>query len=125
MDSIHCPLPREAMMASVVTNLKQKTIQASAWIIVFPFLAAWPLLSALPFFSLIDSPIVGLTTSLNVLFLLTGFWAVAGAFAMFWWLMRDEARRQRLLNRSDKGLLIGGYATLWTLLYMLAALLNR
>ena len=44
---------------------------------------------------------------------------------MFWWLLRDEARRQRLLNRSDKGLLIGGYATLWTLLYMLAALLNR
>lgn len=112
-------------MASEASYLKQKTIQASAWIIVFPFLAAWPLLSALPFFSLIDSPIGGLATSLNVIFLLTGFWAVTGAFAMFWWLLRDESRMRRLLNRSGKGLLIGGYATLWTSLYMVAALLNR
>ena len=110
---------------ATATNLKQKTFQASAWIFVFPFLAAWPFVSALPFFSLIDSPIVGLTTSLNVIFLLTGFWACAGAFALFWWVLRDEARMQRLLNRSDKGLLIGGYATLWTTLYMIAALANR
>lgn len=107
------------------SNLKQKTFQTSAWIVVFPFLAAWPFISALPFFSLIDSPIVGLTTSLNVIFLLTGFWALAGASGMAWWLLRDEARMQRLLNRSDKGLLIGGYASLWTGLYMIAALANR
>lgn len=106
-------------------NLKQKTYQASAWIVVFPFLAAWPFISALPLFSLIDSPIVGLSTSLNVIFLLTGFWAVAGAFAMFWWLLRNEARAQRLMNRSDKGLLIGGYSILWTSLYLIAALANR
>lgn len=111
-------------MASA-TNLKQKTIQASAWIFVFPFLAAWPFVSALPFFTLIDSPIVGFTTSLNVIFLLTGFWALAGAFGMVWWLLRDEARMQRLMNRSDKGLLIGGYACVWTTLYIIAALANR
>jgi hypothetical protein len=112
------------MMASA-TNLKQKTFQASAWIFVFPFLAAWPFVSALPLFSLINNPVVGLSTSLDVIFLLTGFWAAAGAFAMFWWLLRDDVRMQRLTNRADKGLLIGSYASLWTTLYIIAALANR
>ena len=112
------------MMPSA-TNLKQKTFQASAWIFVFPFLAAWPFVSALPVFSLINNPIVGLTTSLDVIFLLTGFWTIAGAFAMFWWLLRDEVRMQRFMNRSDKGLMIGFYASLWTALYIIAALANR
>jgi hypothetical protein len=45
---------------------------------------------------------------------------------VFLWLLRSEVRSQiRSLYGSNKGLLLGAYATLWTILYIIAAIANR
>jgi hypothetical protein len=93
-----------------------------AWILVFPFLAAWPFLSAFPAFSLTGSTTFDLSASLNVVFLLTGFWALASVYLMMWWMTNGKARS---LYRSDKGLLLGAYATVWTGLYIIASMTSR
>lgn len=60
------------------------------------------------------------------MFLVTGFWTFAGVTLVFLWLLRREARSQiRLLFGSDKGLMLGAYATLWIILYIIAAIANR
>jgi hypothetical protein len=97
-----------------------------AWIAVFPFLVVWPFLSAFPAISLIGVSTFDLTTSLNIVFLVTGFWTITGVILVFLWLLRSEVRSQiRSLYGSNKGLLLGAYATLWTILYIIAAIANR
>jgi hypothetical protein len=63
-----------------------------------------------------------LSTALNVVFLLTGFWPVASVFLVMWWLTHGNVRA---LCRPDKGLFLGAYATVWTGLYIIASLTSR
>ncbi len=92
------------------------------WLLILPFLAVWPFLSALPVFSLIGSSTFDLSASLNVVFLLTGFWPLASVFLIMWWLTNGNVRA---LYRPDKGVLLGAYATVWTGLYIIASLTSR
>lgn len=93
-----------------------------AWVIVLPFLAAWPFVSAFPALGLIGRPAFDLATSLNVVFLLTGFWALFSVLLMILWVTRG---RVQSACRYDRGLLIGGYSLLWTSLYIIAAIASR
>jgi hypothetical protein len=105
---------------------KTKIYETMAWIAVFPFLVIWPFLSAFPIISLIGASAFDLTASLNLVFLATGFWSLAGVALIVLLLLRSEVRRQvRSLYGSNRGLLLGGYAAVWTVLYTIAAFANR
>lgn len=104
------------------TGLKNRIFILLAWILVLPFLAAWPFLSAFPVFSLMGSTSFDLSTSLNIVFLLTGFWPLATIVLALWLLTKGGVRS---MYRSSKGLLIGAYATVWTTLYIIASMTSR
>lgn len=105
---------------------KTKIYHAMAWIAVFPFLAAWPFLSAFPAIGLIGASTLDQSASLNVVFLATGFWSVACVSLVAFLLLRSQVRGQlRSLYGSNKGLLLGAYATVWTGLYAIAAFATR
>ena len=101
---------------------RARILRLIAWIVVLPFLAFWPFLSALPAFSLLGRFTFDLTTSLNVIFLLTGCWALSSVYLVLLWLTRGKVRQS---HGYDNGLLVGGYAVLWTCLYTIAAIANR
>ncbi len=121
--SLDTPMKFGDVMTSL--NLKAETFRTRAWIGVFPFLAGWPFLSAFPAFSLMGASIFDLTASLNLVFLMTGFWPAAGVLLAIWVLLRSEARTQARRILSGKGLFIGVYAGLWISLYMVASIVNR
>ncbi len=121
--SLDTPMKFGDVMTSL--NLKAETFRTLAWIGVFPFLAAWPFLSAFPAFSLMGASSFDLTASLNLVFLMTGFWPAAGVLLAIWVLLRSEARTQARRILSGKGLFIGVYAGLWISLYMVASIVNR
>ena len=105
---------------------KKKIYDSMAWIAVFPFLVAWPFLSAFPAIGLLGASAFDLSAALNAVFLATGFWSVAGVALVALLLLRSEVRGQlRSLYGSNKGLLLGAYATVWTVLYTVAAFANR
>jgi len=110
------------VMLGAKSTLKFNGFLLLAWLLIFPFLAAWPFLSALPAFSLIGNSAVDLSTSLNVVFLLTGFWPLASVFLVMWWLTNGKLRT---LYRPDKGVFLGAYAAVWTGLYIIASLTSR
>lgn len=103
-------------------GLRRNVSVLLAWIFVFPFLAAWPFLSAFPAFSLVGSSTFDLSTSIKVVFLVTGFWALASVFVVMWWLTNGKVRS---LYRSSAGLLLGAYAIVWTGLYIIASMADR
>ena len=112
-------------MSSPKSNLKSKTYMTLAWLAVFPFLAAWPFLSAFPLFSLINSTVFDITVTLNVLFLLSGFWVVSAVSLAYIAFLYPDVRVATRKNLSGKGLWIGAYATVWTGLYLIAAMASR
>jgi hypothetical protein len=104
------------------TTLRRDVLRITAWTVVLPALAVWPILSALPAFSLLSGSGGSLAAAAHVVLFLTGFWGVATAAGLFWLLLSKTERVRRSANRSQKGLIIGGYATLWTAAYMIVAL---
>lgn len=112
-------------MSAKPSSLKTKIYYTLAWLAVFPFLAVWPFLSAFPLFSLINSTTFDITVSLNILFLLSGFWAVSAVTVIYWVLLYDDVRLEARKRLSGKGLWIGAYAALWTGLYLIAAMASR
>jgi hypothetical protein len=92
------------IMSIAETNLKSNMFRVTAWLVVLPFLAVWPFLSALPAFSLIGYQSFDLTASLNIVFLLSGFWPLAVVVLAIFWLTRGNVGE---VIRSGKGLLLG------------------
>jgi len=90
-----------------------------ASIAIVPFLAAWPFLSAFPVFSLMERTEIDASTLLNGMFLVTGFWSLAGGLWIMSWLTNGKVRPAR---HPSKMLVIGGYAAIWTGLYTAAAM---
>jgi hypothetical protein len=103
----------------MISDLDKDMPHLIAWIVVVPFLAVWPFLSAFPVFTLIGSSSPSLSTWLNVGFLLTGFWSLSGGFWIMRWLTDG---RLPAAKGTHKRLLIGNYAILWTGLYTAAAM---
>lgn len=104
------------------TTLRRDILRITAWTIVFPALALWPILSALPLFSVLGGASGSLSAAAQVVLFLSGFWGVATVAGLFWILLSKAERVRRSANRSQKGLLIGAYATLWTAAYMIVTL---
>ena len=90
-----------------------------AWAIVLPVLSAWPFLSAMPLFTLIGGNLSPLALSINLVLLLFGFWPLAAAYAAYAFLRADGSATPRPRIVADRGLLLGGYAALWTSLYLI------
>ena len=103
----------------MTSQLKTEMPHLVASILVLPFLAAWPFLSALPVFSLVGRSDFDVSAVLNIVFLLTGFWAIAGGFWIMSWLTAGRLGSAKGRNRM---IVIGGYAALWTVLYTAAAM---
>jgi hypothetical protein len=109
-------------MSDKSSLLNKKNMTFLAWLVVLPFLASWPFISAFPAFSLMSSSAFDVSTSINLVFLLTGFWSIAILLAIAAWLTRGNVRA---MIGSGKVVLVGGYAVVWTGLYALAAIVNR
>ena len=112
-------------MAPSELNLRRDILRIIGWIIVLPGLAFWPLLSAFPAFALWAQTGSALELCVQALLFLTGFWAVAGAAVVVWFLLSDDAKARRTAGRAEIGLILGCYATIWTILYFIAAFAGR
>lgn len=112
-------------MNATPSQLKSKIYMTLAWLVVFPFLSVWPFLSAFPLFGLINSSAFDITVSLNILFLLTGFWTVSAIAIIYFVLLYDDVRAEARKRLSGKGLWIGAYSIAWTGLYLIAAIASR
>ena len=112
-------------MATTDTSLRRDILRITAWTAVFPALALWPFLSALPAVTLVEGPVSQLAAVIQVVLLVTGFWGVGTLSVLFWFLLSDAERRRRSDNRIQKGLIIGCYAMIWTALYMIVTFASR
>ena len=102
------------------TAVKSEMRDVVLWAVFLPALAIWPFLSAMPLFTLLGGPPDALVTSINVILLCTGFWPVA-ALGLAYLALRSSANEMQF----RPGLWLGGYATVWTGLYLVAAITNR
>jgi hypothetical protein len=108
------------MMPDMTSPLKTEIGRILAWSLFLPVLCAWPFLSAMPLFSLWGGGHSVLSFSINAVMLLFGFWpllALAGVGAV----LRVEGTQRLGGTRSERGLWLGAYATLWTGLYLIIA----
>lgn len=112
-------------MAATDPNLRRDVLRITAWSAVFPALALWPFLSALPALTVFGGATSNLAVAVQVLLFVTGFWGVGAIALVFWFLLSDVERKRRFANRSQKGLNVGCYATIWTALYMIGAFASR
>ncbi|MGJ3262958.1 MAG: hypothetical protein ACFE0R_06960 [Salinarimonas sp.] len=90
-----------------------------ATIALTPILALWPLLSTLPLFGLLGGP-ESIGWGVMYLFLLiTGFWGVFGGWLALRFVRPSTVpARPSVLPRGRLGLLVGAYATAWTVVAM-------
>ena len=100
--------------------------QLLAWSVFLPPLVLWPFLSAFPAFTLLGGSLSQVVFAVNVILLGTGFWALAAAWIAFRVLSTPATRAIFSAGPpGGRGLWIGGYATVWTTLYAIAALASR
>ena len=112
-------------MATDETKLKTDIFQIIAWIAILPAFAFWPILSIFPAIALWMGSGSSLEISIQAVLLVTGFWGVAGLFLFVWLLLSTAAKARLPAVRRQRGVFIGFYATLWTVLYVIAAFANR
>lgn len=107
-------------MPETTSTIKPDIIRIIAWSVALPIVSIWPFLSAMPLFTLFGDSLSTLALSINIVLLLSGFWPLAGAYAAYAFLRIDAPTRQRV-PAGERGLLLGGYATVWTGLYLIVA----
>lgn len=106
-------------------GLKATMTRTLVWLIIFPFLASWPFVSAFPLFSLMNSTGFDITTTLNIIFFLSGFWPLTALIFAAFALMYEDARQAQYKALRGSGPWIGGYAILWTGLYLISVIASR
>lgn len=106
-------------------GLKRKMTQTLVWLIMFPFLAVWPFVSAFPLFGLINSSGFDIVMSLNIIFFLSGFWPFAALLFAAFALMHEGTRHAQYQSLRGAGPWIGGYAILWTGLYIIGMIASH
>ena len=90
-----------------------------AYVALVPVLALWPLLSTLPLFGLLAGPESIGWGVMHLFLLLTGFWGVFGGWLALRFVTPANApARARDLARGTRGLILGAYATAWTIVAM-------
>lgn len=96
--------------------------QAMTNFMVWPALAvvfvAWPFISCFPIFAIIEHEKTFLYVTIQLLFLVTGFWTVAAVLAFTAATLQDGARTDFRRKLSGKIGLLAVYALVWTSLYM-------
>lgn len=107
-------------MTETTATRKPDVTRIIAWSIVLPVLSIWPFLSAMPLFTLFGGDLSTLALSINIVLLLSGFWPLAAAYACYAFLRIGTPADQRA-PAGERGLLLGGYATVWTGLYLIVA----
>lgn len=107
-------------MTSQNSELRTKIIRTIKWLGFLPIITIWPFISAFPAFGLFSASDTKIAL-IEIGFFLTGFWAIAGAVPVVWFILRREARSRIRSLMSTKRLFIGIYATLWTAAYALFA----
>lgn len=124
----YTPQTQERGYERVTVNdirLRQDILRIIGWITVLPALAFWPLLSVFPGLALLTRTGSSLEISVQVVLFITGFWGVAALYILFQLLLSDAEKARLATRRREKGLLIGGFATIWTILFFIAAFASR
>ena len=107
-------------MPDATSPLKTDVTRILAWALFLPVLGIWPFLSAMPLFSLFGGGHSVLSFSINAVMLLFGFWPLLGLYVASL-VLRVEGTGRLGGTRSERGLWLGAYATLWTGLYLIIA----
>lgn len=107
-------------MPNATSPLKTDIGRILAWSLFLPVLCAWPFLSAMPLFSLWGGGHSVLSFSINAVMLLFGFWPLLALYLASLFL-RVEGAGMLGGTRSERGLWLGAYATVWTGLYLIIA----
>jgi len=107
-------------MPETTSTIKPDIIRIIAWSVALPVLSIWPFLSAMPLFTLFGDSLSSLALSINIILLLSGFWLLAAAYAAYAFLRTGTQTNQRA-RAGERGLMLGGYATVWTGLYLIFA----
>jgi hypothetical protein len=107
-------------MPETTATTKPDVTRIIAWSVFLPILSIWPFVSAMPLFTLFGGDLSTLAFSINIILLLSGFWPLAAAYAGYAFLRIGMPTDQRA-PAGQRGLLLGGYATVWTGLYLIVA----
>jgi hypothetical protein len=107
-------------MQSKSSKLKQDVYAIFSWALVTPALAAWPFVSAVPAFTLWFGAQGPWDATLQLIWLVTGFWGLAGILIFAAYAKHRDARLLSSKDGRGYGLFVGAYASLWTALYGLA-----
>jgi len=110
-------------MAFPKRRIDPEIVRLLCWLLLMPGLALWPILSALPFFSLVGGDLSLTTASVNVAFMLSGFWPLLAVYVGYGALSGGLPPRPG--PGSALGTLVGLYATVWTALYGVFLLVGR
>jgi hypothetical protein len=106
-------------------TLRADIFKIIAWIAVLPALACWPLLSALPAVTVYGGAGGIPAVTVQILLFATGFWGFATLAVLFRFLSPGSAMRLGSTVRSQKGLLIGCWATVWSAFYLIVTFVGR
>ena len=99
-------------------SLKSDIYTIIKWSIATPVLAIWMLVSIFPLFGLFASEKTVLAVMFNLVFLATGFYALAGGLAIARASAVDpEARKTVMTAVRGSGLKLAVYAALWLTAY--------
>lgn len=94
------------------------------YIALVPILGSWPLLSTLPVFGLVAGPPSIGWAVMHLFLLITGFWGVFGGWlALRFITPATVPAAPRGLPRGTRGLILGAYATIWTVVAMTVVIL--
>ena len=103
--------------------------QSMARLMTWPALAAvffvWPILSCFPIFAIVEHEKTFAYVTVQLLFLVTGFWTAAIVVVFTAATLQDEARsrfRKALSGRIGQA---AWYAAAWTILYMFVGAFAR
>jgi len=108
------------------TPLKLPELKTIAlWSILVPLIGLWPFLSAMPIFTLMGGNVTLVTGSLNVLALITGFWAVFPLGLVLWFTLSADGKAAYRSNKSSLLTPITLYVLIWTVGYMLLSIMDR
>ena len=90
-----------------------------------PALACWPFLSAVPAFKIFADEATASGIALQLIFLATGFWSVFALYLGAEFVRHRTVKLFPIRNGNGNGLLLGAYATVWTIAYALVLYVVR
>ncbi|MEM9707095.1 MAG: hypothetical protein AAF850_13585 [Pseudomonadota bacterium] len=109
---------------SKMEQLRRDVNRITLWMVMTPFLAAWPIASFLPLINFFAEGQTALSIFMNIFFLGTSFLAVAGGYAFAYLSATPEARLDIDKQRRGSAPLLAGCAFVWLTFFTLWGFLN-